>query len=262
MFVVHITGRGVHLRREWFDTSHPALAGFTRDWPTARGRNRGLVRPLMIGERQELALPGLQPLHAILEQASPGEVRVRAPVPVVELFVEGARVFDTLPLPLGAELRFEGYSLRLARTAPLAPAEVERLSKLGPLDDHAWRVFADELEESGKTTLAEWMRLERSLTPEARGQLAAIGSELMPSERATVGSAKILGCNAHGCPGRWNALTVTPEPRFRDCPRCKKAVPWCEGLRDAEVFVLRGLAAVLDSGERPPTVPWPLMTVG
>lgn len=264
MFVLHVQGHGVELRREWFDTSHPALAGFTHDSPTGRGRYRWLIRPLTIGDNlhADLELPGVRPAHVLLEQASPGEVRVRAPQPMIELFVDGARVFETLPLPLGAVLRFEGYTLQLERTLPLAATQLARLARLAPGDDQAWRVFADEAEESGHAALAEWMRLERSVTDSSRPQLASVGAPLTPSARATVGTAKILGCNAHSCPGTWNALSVTSEPRFRDCARCRKSVPWCERLRDAEAFVLRGLPAVLDSGERPPTAPWPLMTIG
>lgn len=207
-------------------------------------------------------MEGLHSTHVILEQASPGEVRVRAPQPTIELFVNGARVFETLPLPLGATLRFEAYTLKLARTRPLGSTQLERLATLVPGDDRAWRVFADEAEEAGDAKLAEWMRLERAVNDSSREELARVGAALTPSARATVGTAKILGCNAHDCPGTWNALAVTSEPRFRDCGRCKKSVPWCDGLRETEAFVLRGLPAVLDSGERPPSPPWPLMTIG
>lgn len=141
---------------------------------------------------------------------------------MIELFVDGARVFETLPLPPGALLRFEGYTLRLERTAPLPARQLERLAKLVPGDDQAWRVFADEAEESGRGGLAEWMRLERAVTDATRAQLASVGATLTPSERATVGTAKVLGCNAAACPARWDALRVTSEPRFRDCPRCSK----------------------------------------
>lgn len=201
-------------------------------------------------------------MHALLEQASPGEIRVRAPQPAIELFVAGARVFETLPLPLGAELRFEGYSLRVERRPRLSDAQLARLARLVPGDDQAWRVFADEAEESGQAALAEWMQLERSVTEPTRAQLAEVGAALTVSERAAVGTAKILGCNAHECPGNWNELTITSEPRFRDCQLCKKPVPWCGRLREAEAFVRRGLPAVLDSGERPPEAPWPLIVVG
>ena len=264
MFVLHITGPGVDLRREWFDTSHPALAGHTRDAPTGRGRNHWLIRPLTIGDTQlsDIELPGVRQLHVILEQPSPGEVRVRAPQPVIELFVDDAPVFETLPLPPGSVLRFDSYTLRLERTPHLPATLLARLAKLVASDDQAWRVFADEAEESGKPALAEWMRLERAVSDATRAQLAGVGTALTASERASVGTAKILGCNALACPGSWDALRVTSEPRFRDCPRCKKAVPWCESVREAESFVMRGMPAVLDSGQPPPKPPWPLMVVG
>ena len=137
MFVLHITRPGWDLRREWFDTSHPALAAHTHDSPGGRGRFRWLIRPLSIGGagQPDLALPGLLPSHAYLEQASPGQVRVRA---LGEAWVDGVQVVDTAPLPLGSELRFGAYALRVQRTAPLDQAMLTRLAKLVPGDDRAW----------------------------------------------------------------------------------------------------------------------------
>lgn len=258
MFLLHVAGRGVDLRHEWFDTSHPAFEGLITDPYTLPPRARWFLKPISIGDSpwDDLSPPGLRPTIARLEQARPGEVRVRAIDPTVEIFVEGARVLETLPLPVGGRLSFEGYTLRLERAAPLPAAQCERLARLAPGDDVAWRVFADEAEQSGRPDLAEWMRLERSVTNANREQLARVGATLTPSERATVGSAKVLGCTTRRCPGAWNALSVTSEPRFRDCARCKMSVPWCAQLSEAESFGKRRLPAVLDSGHEPPTR-WP-----
>jgi hypothetical protein len=123
-------------------------------------------------------------------------------------------------------------------------------------------VFADELEEAGKTTLAEWMRLSRTVTEATRAQLADLGRKLMPSERAVVGAAKILSCELQACPATWEALEPTDEPRFRSCARCKRAVPYCATVREAESFARMHKPAAVDPGEETPSKDWPHTAVG
>lgn len=252
MLLIHVTGGpGLDVRHEWFDTGSRELEN--DPW---------LIPPLSIGEIfSDLQLPGLRPHHLLLDQPRPGEVVVRLASPTTTIFINDALAQDGAKLLPGSFLRFEGYALSYTRTPRLGPSQVEQLAAMTP-GSEAWRVLADELEEAGKTTLAEWMRLNRAVTSQTRDQLAELGKQLMPSERAMVGTAKILACELQACPGTWEALTATDEPRFRSCPRCKHAVPYCATVREAESFARMRKPAAVDSGEEPPRADWPHQAVG
>lgn len=273
MFLIHLTGPSFELRREWFDTAHPALAPHTNDLPPRRGHRGSIIPPLRIGSASmhEVVLPGLARLHLLLEQPQPGEVRVRAVVPESRLFVDEVPVVDTAPLRPGSVLRFASYALRLTRTAPLTAAQQVRFAAL-TRDDVAWRVFADELAEAGNTALAEWMHLERAVTGATRAQLTGpsrselerAGREVPLSSRAAVASARLLGCTSRQCPGSWPALGLTPEARFRDCAACGRAVAYCADDAEGSRLALRGIPVALDAGAEGPRQgqPWPLVPVG
>jgi hypothetical protein len=84
----------------------------------------------------------------------------------------------------------------------------------------------------------------------------------MPSERAMVGTAKLVACDLSGCPGTWDALDATNEPRFRSCGRCSRDVPYCASYREAESFARMRRPAAVDSGEKQPRPDWPHFAVG
>lgn len=252
MLLIHVTGGpGLDVRHEWFDTGSKELEN--DPW---------LIPPLSIGELfSDLELPGLRPHQLLLDQPRPGEVVVRLASPTSTIFINDVPVYDGAKLDPGNLLRFEGYHLSYSRTGRLAPSQVEQIAALAP-GTEAWRVLADELEEAGKTTLAEWMRLTRAVTSETRAQLAELGKQLMPSERAMVGTAKILACELQACPGAWEALTPTDEPRFRSCARCKRALPYCATVREAESFARMHKPAAVDPGEETPSKNWPHTAIG
>lgn len=252
MLLIHVTGGpGLDVRYEWFDSGSRELVN--DPW---------LVEPLTIGDIfTDLELPGVRPYHLQLDQPRPGEVVVRLIAATSQLFIDGVAAVDGARLEPHQVLRFENYSLSYTRTQPLSASEVERLAALVP-GNEAWRVLADELEEAGKTTLAEWMRVNRNVSIGTRALLAELGKQLMPSERAMVGTAKIVACELDGCLGTWDALTASDEPRFRNCGRCKRDVPYCATFREAESFVRMHRPVAVDAGEEKPYWSWPHIPAG
>jgi hypothetical protein len=252
MLLIHVVGGpGLDVRHEWFDSGSKEL--LNDPW---------LVEPLSIGDIfADLELPGVRPYHLQLDQPRPGEVVVRLASPTTQFFIDGVTAVDGARLEPHQTLRFENYSLSYTRTHPLSPNEVERLATITP-GSEAWRVLADELAEAGKTTLAEWMRVNRTVSPGTRALLAELGKQLMPSERAMVGTAKIVACELDGCLGSWDALTPSDEPRFRSCGRCKRDVPYCATFREAESFARMHRPVAVDAGEKKPRSDWPHMAVG
>lgn len=266
MFVLHFEGPEAIAPREWLDTGHPALATSVRPWGPARRWRQQLVQPLLIGGHRDtrVVLPGLEPLHATLEQSAPGVVTVRPtrPVRIDGVPVEG----DAAELPVGAALSLGPWTVRLARTPELTPAQRQRLAALGT-EPESWRVLADELEESGQGPLAEWLRAERTVTDEDRSRLRVLGLELLRSERATVASMPVLNCSEPQatCPGRWDRFAPDAEACLRTCPACRKSVLYCDDELEAAHFAGRGWLVVLDAGRPQPTRPWPpfpLLVVG
>lgn len=252
MILLHITGGpGIDVRHEWFDTGSPELENDS--W---------LVESLSIGDIfADLELPGLRPHHLLLDQPRPGEIVVRLASPTTRFTIDGAVAVDGARLGPHQVLKFENYSLTYSRTQRLAPNEMERIAAL---ESEGWRVFSDELEEAGKSHLAEWMRVNRAATPDRRARLAELSKKAMPSERAMVGTAKIFGCQLVGCAGKWEALVATGEPRFRDCTRCGRGIPYCATFREAEPFALRSRPVAVDAseGDKVPWTDWPHVAVG
>jgi hypothetical protein len=266
MLVLHFEGPTEVAPREWLDTAHPALAAHAGPWRQGRASQYRLVQPLLLGGHRDtqVVLPGLEPLHATLGQPRPGELEVRVATPTALVKVDGGRVIDVAPLPLGAALELGPWTVRVARTASLTGAEQARLAALAQVAD-GWRVLADELEEAGETALAEWLRLERSVTDESRVQLRVKGAEVPLSRRAMVASAAVLNCErpAAGCPGTWDRLTPGAEPCLRACAACGATALYSEDESEAARFALRGeWRVVLDAGRPQPRKPWPMVTIG
>ena len=139
MFVLHLTGPGVNLHREWFDTSHPALAGPThvRDPQSRRARERSACAPRCRWSSSSSTA-----------RACSTRSRCRS-----------ARSSASNATPL-----------RLARTAPLASGGGRAAgASWGRSATTAWRVFADELEESARPRSRSGCASNGAVTLESRG---------------------------------------------------------------------------------------------
>jgi uncharacterized protein (TIGR02996 family) len=146
-----------------------------------------------------------------------------------------------------------------------------------PADDVARLVFADWLDEQDEPicrTKSQLIRLELRMADERKNRLVAlwhlrlIAARLDPLWLAVVSRPALNGCHEQHqleCPGRWDRLTPTDDPRVRRCESCRRNARYCDTLTEALNHAARGTPFALTLAESlenwrlhpPPQVPPP-----
>lgn len=100
-------------------------------------------------------------------------------------------------------------------------------------DDVEMRVvYADWLEERGRTLKARFLRLIADEVVLA-AQVREVGRELDPEWRAIVSRVPVDKCDVRfqfKCPKRWEALASTDQSYVRHCGTCNRNVYFCTNL--------------------------------
>lgn len=135
---------------------------------------------------------------------------------------------DTGTLSPGDVLRWRDFTVTATElkrlTAPeWAMVEAARQS------DAALQVYADWLETSGASALAQWARLVLAADDASRtARMNALTTQVGPSLRALVARGPVERCGRAGCTARWERLSLTGDPWLRSCGTCERPVSWCD----------------------------------
>lgn len=145
-----------------------------------------------------------------------------------------------------------------------AQTEAQLLARIRVADESARAVYADHLESSGRTTEAEWLRLEQRMRSEpASAQLQTLKAmralEVSPNFTASVSRAELESCGVSfgfRCPRTWDALGPTEDPLVRYCNACEERVYFASDIHTAERLTFQGrCVAVADHVARGEEVP-------
>lgn len=139
--------------------------------------------------------------------------------------------------------------------------------RAAPNDDEARLVYADYLEERGRTAQSEFLRLQvelKSTGPDqppfaaASARLRELTAQLDVAWRRVVATVPIEGCDElrfdFACPKRWSSLTPTPlNDAVRFCDSCQQNVHYCVSMVEASEHARAGRCVVID----PSVLRWP-----
>lgn len=134
--------------------------------------------------------------------------------------------------------------------------EAQLLSRMRLGDESARSVYADHLEATGRTTEAEWLRLEQRLrTESSREQFDTVQAmrklSVSPDFMASVSRAELEACGVSfgfRCPRTWDALGPTEDPLVRYCNACEERVYFASDIETAERLTFQGrCVAVADA---------------
>lgn len=149
--------------------------------------------------------------------------------------------------------------------AEFDPAQVPAQVHSG--DEKALLVFADALEESGRTAESAWLRQENvllSMTEPEGDELRATLRRLQVPDgfKASVAYVDVEGCEVAGCPSRCSELAVTERAEVRSCSKCSSEVHFASTLERAQTLTREATrVAVSPDVERSEgdlgRVPWP-----
>jgi len=127
-----------------------------------------------------------------------------------------------------------------------------------PNDEDNRTVYADWLEEQGRSSESEFLRLQVTLKAmslsdpnfQASGErLRDLAKALDQTWRTLVAYAPIEHCDAKfdfPCPRKWEALTPTKDEKVRSCDACQKDVYYSQNLTEAYVHASQGRCVVID----------------
>lgn len=151
--------------------------------------------------------------------------------------------------------------------ASVSDVEAGFLEKLRrrPNDEDARAIYADWLEEHGRATESELLRLQvrlkkMSSTPTLHrenagvfevesARLRALVREVDPTWRRLVAFAPIEGCTVRfdfDCPRTWDSLAPTEDERVRFCDACRKTVHYSVSVEEAAEHARSGRCVVVD----------------
>ncbi|MDP1827734.1 MAG: hypothetical protein Q8L48_30960 [Archangium sp.] len=140
---------------------------------------------------------------------------------------------DRGTLSAGDVLRWRDFTVSVSPLKRLSAPEWGMV-EAARQSDAALHVYADWLETSGASALAQWARLVLAPGDVNRAaQLSSLAPQLGPSLRALVARGPVERCGHKGCAARWEGLSLTEEPWVRNCGTCERPVSWCDDAETA-----------------------------
>lgn len=251
-----VRGQPQDERTDVFDVAvamHTALLG---RWAIGGETDLEMIERVRSATVTPLPIRPTEPLALALDGALRPEPDARTPASLAAL----ADVLRALPRD-EARLKRRVVEAWRALTPPPAPepappdesTEGRLLERVRAGDDGARLVYADLLESQGRTTEAEWVRLEqrmRGLTGSAQLQaLTALRKLAVPLEfMASVSRPDIETCAVtfgFRCPRTWDALTRTADPLVRFCSACDERVYFAATFDEADEHAEAGRCVAL-----------------
>lgn len=139
------------------------------------------------------------------------------------------------------------------------PAEPPALVPL--VDEPSRLVYADQLEETGRTLEARWLRLDCGVRAacgdEQLGlitQLRELTPQVDAAFLASVSRSLIDGCPVRlgfTCPLSWDRLRRTAQPQVRFCDGCHREVHFATSIDDAQHRIEQGHCVALSADLEP-----------
>ncbi len=227
-----------------------------------RGKDNDLVLELE-GVSREHARLFIEDGELVIEDLSSASgvfVRRRK---VTRQVLEGDEVIGIGGSILGARLdRFEPEDVVEAEEATFL-----QTLRRQPRDDEARSVYADWLEEHGKSARAEFLRAQMTLRTsspkalafrDASKRLRKLASKVGIGWRARVAMTFIEGSTCGlprrklelafevECPKRWDEMLPTNDDGIRHCPACDEDVVYCSTIEQARTQAELGGCVALD----------------
>lgn len=156
----------------------------------------------------------------------------------------------------------EAFTARLSASQPPAPRtpptpaneEARLVAMLDAGQEPARLIYADWLEEWGRTNEAQWLRLECRLQTLPRTQQRDALAELRALKVSDGFLARVSRPAVEGCPIRlglicprtWAGLTRTADDSVRFCDSCQTEVHYCRTTEEARAFAAQRACIALD----------------
>ena len=150
---------------------------------------------------------------------------------------------------------FDPKSL-LPRTVTVTPPEPPPTTPLTPGDEGERLVYADWLEEQGKSNEAAWLRQESALRSlegaaldEALARLRDLSVKVGTEFMASVARPAVEGCSIRfgfKCPKQWDAMQRTEREEIRHCTGCGQDVHFCRTIEEAQALARQDACVALD----------------